>query len=328
MDLLRSFFVFSQKREKCVYTDRKLGISAEAGQLCFHRGGEMKYLAAAYTRAGKRKRKNQDSMVLMEAETDGGNILFAAVCDGMGGLEEGEAASAAMANAFADWFENGLPSLLQAPREKGGALEAGRLWAQWAGLIGQTGCAMETYGKRHHVTMGTTAVGILFCGEYYYILHVGDSRAYLLTDGIRQLTRDQTYVQRELDAGRMTCEQSLTDPRRSVLLQCIGAGVRARPAFSMGRSAAGQVFLVCSDGFCHAAAPREIYRAFLPEEMTCEEVMRQRLAGLGERIADRGEEDDISALLVRLIRGKMPDAEVETYAGSRVRPGRQIQDTE
>ena len=56
----------------------------------------MYYLTAMHTDVGRRKKINQDSMLLLEAETDRGNILFAAVCDGMGGLSKGETASAAM----------------------------------------------------------------------------------------------------------------------------------------------------------------------------------------------------------------------------------------
>ena len=48
-------------------------------------------------------------MIVMQAETDMGNVLFASVCDGMGGLAKGEVASATMVRAFADWFENDLP---------------------------------------------------------------------------------------------------------------------------------------------------------------------------------------------------------------------------
>ena len=65
-----------------------------------------------HTDTGRRKKINQDSMLVLEAETDRGNILFAAVCDGMGGLSKGETASAAMIRAFVNWFRNDLPALI------------------------------------------------------------------------------------------------------------------------------------------------------------------------------------------------------------------------
>lgn len=62
-----------------------------------------------HTDIGIRKETNQDSMCVKEAQTDKGNILFTVICDGMGGLEKGEVASATIINAFSTWFENELP---------------------------------------------------------------------------------------------------------------------------------------------------------------------------------------------------------------------------
>ncbi|MEE1165085.1 MAG: PP2C family serine/threonine-protein phosphatase, partial [Lachnospiraceae bacterium] len=179
----------------------------------------MKYLAAVHTDVGTRRKKNQDSMIVMEAQTGTGNILFAAVCDGMGGLDRGEAASAAMIHAFADWFEARLTYIARAVRD--GTFQKETLREEWSSLIENTSRCIEDYGRERHICLGTTAVGILICGDRYYTLNVGDSRAYLLTDRIYLLTKDQTYVQQELDAGRMTYEQSLTHPKRNLLLQCV-----------------------------------------------------------------------------------------------------------
>ena len=240
----------------------------------------MNFLTATHTDVGTRKKTNQDSMIIMQAETKLGNVLFASVCDGMGGLAKGEVASAAMVNAFARWFEKDLPALLEQ--------NASRLSALYGG-VGDI-----------HIALGTTAVGVLVIGEDYYTLNVGDSRVYLLADNIYQLTKDQTYVQREMDAGRMTFEQTLTDPQRSVLLQCIGASQIVRPVFSHGKTAAGHVFLLCCDGFRHVIAPQEFYQAFHPSQMTNEEIMKQRLVEMTHLNIERREDDNISALLVKL----------------------------
>ena len=60
----------------------------------------MKFLTACHTDVGTRKKTNQDSMIIMQAETEVGNVLFASVCDGMGGLAKGEVASATMVRAL------------------------------------------------------------------------------------------------------------------------------------------------------------------------------------------------------------------------------------
>lgn len=259
----------------------------------------MKFYAATHADAGIRKKRNQDSVIVLEAETGQGNILFASVCDGMGGLSRGETASAAMAEAFGSWFENELPTLVRAAQK--GGFPVRELWSQWASLIERTSIRIEEFGKSNLIRLGTTAVGLLIAGREYYTLNVGDSRVYLLMDGIVRLTKDQTYVQQELDAGRMTYEQSLTDPWRNVLLQCIGSGPSVRPAFGRGRAVSGQVFLVCSDGFRHVVTEEEMYSAFCPREMTGEAIMKQRLMAMTECIKGRCEKDNISAALIKVL---------------------------
>ncbi len=259
----------------------------------------MRFLAAVHADAGIRKKKNQDSVIVMEAETGRGNVLFASVCDGMGGLEKGEAASAAMVQAFGRWFENELPELVRNKREK--AFPRPLLWRQWSSLITNTSRRIEAFGNENHISLGTTAVGLLLVGEEYFFLNVGDSRIYLLRDRLLQLTKDQTYVQYEVDAGRMTYEQSLTDLHRNVLLQCIGCGPSVRPVFGHGRAAPGQIFLICSDGFRHVVTEEEMYRAFCPSKMTGEDIMKQRLAAMTECIKERREKDNISAVLIKLM---------------------------
>ena len=255
-----------------------------------------------HTDTGRRKKINQDSMLVLEAETDRGNILFAAVCDGMGGLSKGETASAAMIKAFVNWFRNDLPALIDQMRA--GARAEDRLRDQWTSLIEETSRRIEAYGRDLHIELGTTASALLLWGGNYYTLNVGDSRVYLLADRICQLTQDQTYVQRELDAGRMTYEETLTDPMRNVLLQCIGAGGGGgvSPVFRHGKTAVGQVFMLCSDGFRHVISPEEFYQAFYPPRMTGEAVMKQSLMDLTQLNMERGENDNISAILVKILR--------------------------
>lgn len=72
----------------------------------------------------------------------------------------------------------------------------------------------------------------LFYGNRYIICNLGDSRAYRLGNGIELITKDHSYVQRELDAGRMTEAEAEVSPQRSVILQCIGASDDIFPDFS------------------------------------------------------------------------------------------------
>ena len=133
----------------------------------------------------------------------------------------------------------------------------------------------------------------------YYILNVGDSRAYELTAQIRQITRDQTFVAREVTLGNMTEQQAKTDSRRSVLLQCVGASDNVYPDMFFGQTQANALYLLCCDGFIHEITSDEIFSALRPDTLSNEQVMHQRALELIERNKRRMERDNITVALIR-----------------------------
>ena len=254
----------------------------------------MKYLTGLYTDIGIKKRTNQDSMLLLQASTAFGDVTFAVVCDGMGGLQKGEVASAELIRACSDWFKQSLPQIIQ-----GGTVDTNRLHHDWEQILKTADERISSYGSRNGFNLGTTMVCILLFGDKYYVANIGDSRAYMLSDQIYQITHDHTVVQMEIDRGNLTLEQSLRDPRRSVLLQCIGASDYVQPDFFAGNVVPNQCFLLCCDGFRHVIAPRELYAALNPQQITSEAAIPEKLKTLTEEIKARGETDNISAILIR-----------------------------
>lgn len=255
----------------------------------------MYFVTANHTDVGIKKSTNQDSMLIEQAETDNGSVLLAVVCDGMGGLAKGEVASATLIRRLSGWFYQELPKLLY------GGLQPDMLRASWENLITETNHKIADYGERLGVPLGTTCVAFLAVENVYYIMNIGDSRAYLLSDNLYQLTKDQSYVQREVDLGRMTPEQAAIDPQRSVLLQCVGASAVVEPDFFAGALEPGQCFLLCSDGFVHVISSQEIYERLNASASVSTEVMKQNLAYLVELDKSRGETDNISALLFKTL---------------------------
>lgn len=253
----------------------------------------MKFLTAAHTDVGLKKKTNQDSALIMQAQTDAGPVLLAALCDGMGGLAKGEVASAAMVHSLANWFQQDLPVLLAE------GFSAQKLSEDWNRLVQTTARRISDYGAGIHVDMGTTAAVFLVVKDEYYIMNVGDSRVYAVTDQLYQLTKDQTYVQREIDLGHLTPEQAAVDPQRSVLLQCIGASDVITPDFFSGKLGPGQMYLLCCDGFRHVVQPQEIYQAVNPRAAATEDAMKKALVALTELNKSRREEDNITAILIR-----------------------------
>lgn len=255
----------------------------------------MDFIIAAHTDAGIKKEVNQDSVLVEVADTDYGKVCFAVICDGMGGLSKGELASATLVRDFQNWFHQEFPDILY----QGIAPE--RLKDCWSRLITEGNVKITNYGIENKAKLGTTVVALLIVGEIYYITHVGDSRAYKITDAITQLTKDQTFVQREIDAGRMTPEQAKTDPQRNVLLQCVGASSVVESEFQFGPTERDTCFLLCSDGFRHVISEEEIYTYTNPQVSVSQEVMQERLNYLTELDKYRRENDNISSVLIRIV---------------------------
>jgi protein phosphatase len=96
--------------------------------------------------------------------------------------------------------------------------------------------------------MGTTLTALLFTGSKFCMVHVGDSRAYLLRDGeFVQITKDDTYVQMLVDEGRLTNEEANSHPQKSLLTRALD-GRDVDPEYSVRQAVAGDRYLICSDG--------------------------------------------------------------------------------
>lgn len=253
----------------------------------------MEYLAAACTDVGIRKQTNQDSVTVKIAKTLIGNIAMVVMCDGMGGLALGEVASADVIRAFSDWFNSVLPVLIK----KG--INDSVIRCEWEKIIENENKKLGDYGRKNGIAIGTTLCVGLFTDERYYILNVGDSRAYELKDNVKLITMDQTLVESEFRRGLLTREQADNDPRKSVLLQCIGASLNVVPDMFFGEVKTDAVYMFCSDGFRHLITEEEIYKYLGPEASVSEEKMEKNGLELVEINKMRKENDNISVALIR-----------------------------
>ena len=148
---------------------------------------------------------------------------------------------------------------------------------------------------------GTTLAGLFLFNGRYACINVGDSRVYHLHENeIFQITHDQTVTQKEIDAGRMTKAEAIKDKRKSILLQCIGAGGDVVPVYKFGIYAKGDVFLICSDGFRHKLKSEEIAKMFRPDSMTDEEIMKSVAVEAVEINKERKERDNISVIAIKV----------------------------
>lgn len=252
----------------------------------------MHYLAIADTDVGIVKQTNQDSILIKHGDSEKGEVLLAVICDGMGGLEKGELASAAVIRAFARWFDEELPYELK-------KLDLQVIAGKWSLLLKDLNLKISEYGQSQNTRMGTTFTGILFVENKYVAVHVGDTRLYHIGSSLKQMTTDQTFVARELSRGTLTREQARTDKRRNMLLQCVGASAKIEPEILTGTVENG-TYMLCSDGFRHEISEREIYDSLKPVNFTDRNIMKRNVKDLIEQVKSRQERDNISVILIKV----------------------------
>lgn len=115
--------------------------------------------------------------------------------------------------------------------------------------------------------MGTTLTAVLTDGSRAALVHLGDSRAYLVRDGkLARLTRDQTFVQMLVDAGTITAEQARRHPQKNVVLQALDATAPPEPDLVGVDLRVGDRLLVCSDGLTDMVDDAGIAEALAPPD--------------------------------------------------------------
>lgn len=158
------------------------------------------------------------------------------VADGMGGAAAGEVASSVVVAALSRLDEDDPGGDLIAVLEQ----QIQRAEQQLGALVdAQPGLA----------GMGTTVTAALRSGSRLGLLHIGDSRGYLLRDGrLEPITHDHTLVQSLVDAGRLTAEEARTHPQRNVITRSLDGAHHVQPDLSVREVRDGDRLLLCSDG--------------------------------------------------------------------------------
>jgi serine/threonine protein phosphatase PrpC len=195
---------------------------------------------AARSDRGLVRSNNEDSVYA------GARLL--ALADGMGGHAAGEVASQLVIAALAHLDDD----------EPGGDLLA-RLDS--AVRSGNAAIAAQVEAEPDLEGMGTTLTAILFDGNRIGLVHIGDSRGYLLRDGeLTQITKDDTFVQTLVDEGRITREEAHSHPQRSLIMRAL-TGHEVEPTLTMREARAGDRYLLCSDGLSDPVSDETIMEA-------------------------------------------------------------------
>jgi protein phosphatase len=195
-----------------------------------------------------------------------------AIADGMGGHAGGEVASKIVIAALEELDEDRpISDLIGALRRS---------------VDDATAALAHAIADDRELTgMGTTLTAIRFAGSRIALVHVGDSRAYLMRGGqLSQITHDDTYVQSLVDSGKLTAEEASHHPRRSMILRALD-GSAVDPDISIREARLGDRYLLCSDG--------------LSDVVTASTLLEALSAGSPQESADR--------LIQLALRGGGPD---------------------
>ncbi|MFJ3938384.1 PP2C family protein-serine/threonine phosphatase [Streptomyces parvus] len=195
-----------------------------------------------------------------------------AIADGMGGQAAGEVASSEVISTLVP-LDDDVPG---------------------SDLLTSLGTAVQQANDQLRVMveedpqlegMGTTLTALLWTGQRLGLVHVGDSRAYLLRDGVlTQITQDHTWVQRLVDEGRITEEEATTHPQRSLLMRALGSGDHIEPDLSIREVRAGDRYLICSDGLSGVVSHQtmeETLASYQGPQETIQELIQLALRGGG-----------------------------------------------
>lgn len=175
------------------------------------------------------------------------------VADGVGGAASGEIASSLATQVVFDTLRE---------RSSQGALKGAVVIADsLTQAVVAANKAIHEHSKenRTHHGMGTTATVGLVVGGMVYFAQVGDSRAYIIRDGLaRQMTKDQSLVQRMVDAGKLTPEQAERSEHRNIILQALGPEKAIVPELTRDRLMNDDLLVLCSDGLSNQMTAHEI----------------------------------------------------------------------
>lgn len=242
---------------------------------------------AAGTDLGNARDNNEDTYVCV------GEDGLWIVADGMGGLGDGEAASAITAYTITTMIRegHGVNQAIETAHQK---------IKEYA--------AHEAQGTN----MGTTLVLLLSQGSVYNVFWVGDSRGYLFDGSLTQITRDHSLLQSLVDKGEITAEEAEVDPRKNAITKALGVQqletVRADSISEKWKP--GEKILLCSDGLSDCVNDEEITQILLAEGSD-----QDRVDSLIEKALNAGGRDNITVVLVTAPSSvTKPDSDTEVPA--------------
>ncbi len=251
----------------------------------------MNILARGGTDIGRKRALNEDCYGIFD------ELGLFVVADGMGGHAAGEVASRAAVDTLRDFIaatrepdEATWPFQLDSelPRAANRLISGIKLANQAINKSSQ-----ESLDKKG---MGTTIVAAIVEGDELFLAHVGDSRAYLFSNGmIRRITSDHSYVEEMVLAGHITLDQARVHPMRNIITRALGTKADVAVDLSRHHPSPGDIYLLCSDGLSGMLTDGEIARIISDNTADISACIDGLIKGANEK----GGDDNITAILLK-----------------------------
>ena len=275
------------------------------------------------TDVGRTREHNEDAFAVADLSTDNPSLLpevrrhvlgpkgtLFMVADGMGGAAAGEIASAmavevVLAEMREKWIANATTDSAEFVRSiRRATVAANQQIHNFAASHGE------------YRGMGTTATVAGLLGDTLYVAQVGDSRAYLVRDGVaRQITKDQSLMQKLIEAGELTEEEAAQSERRNIILQALGPEPIVKIDLTHQQVRRGDVLVLCSDGLSGQVGKDEIARIVSEEPDLVSACKR-----LIDRANENGGPDNITVIAARFDGGRLEPPITTDEVGHRVFP--------
>jgi len=248
---------------------------------------------ATATDSGMVRTHNEDSITVDAASG------FVVLADGMGGYNAGEVASgiatAMLGTSLKQVLDGAEPGRIEP--ESSETLAVKILREQIAGANASIYQAAKRQAQ--YAGMGTTLVVGLFYDNYLSVAHIGDSRLYRLRqDEFRQITRDHSLLQEQIDSGMITEEMARLSQNKNLVTRALGIDPEVEPEIHTYEVEAGDVYLLCSDGLSDMVEDDEIHLTVSSLQANVQLASQQ----LVQMANDNGGRDNVSVILVRVLR--------------------------
>jgi protein phosphatase len=248
---------------------------------------------ASCTDPGMVRSHNEDSIA-----SDGANGLVV-LADGMGGYNAGEVASGMATTVITTEMQQLLSKIrpFEIDPQSGGPAAARMLREQV--LKANTSIYQSAQSQPQYAGMGTTLVVCLFYDNKLMVAHLGDSRLYRLRgEEFKQITRDHSLLQEQIDSGLITPEQAKHAQHKNLVTRALGIDPTVEPEIHEYEAAPGDIYLLCSDGLCDMVTDEDIALALQAFGAN----LKMAAQHLVQMANDNGGRDNVSVILVRVLR--------------------------